>query len=67
MRFQSILLLIIFASLFACDTPPPETEIPPEADLTLDELDDKHDYTEGMVVACSSYEGERGHRRPEVR
>ncbi len=58
MRIQSILLVILFASLFACDTLPPETELPPEADLTLDELGDKHDYNEGMVVACSSYEGE---------
>ncbi len=57
MRFKIILLITLFISLYACDTLPPERELPPEADLSLDELSDKHDYTEAMVVACSSYEG----------
>ncbi len=57
MRFKTILLIILFAFLYSCETLPPETELPPEADLSLDELSDKHDYTEAMVVACSSYEG----------
>ena len=59
MRFKIILLITLFASLFSCNMLPPETELPPEADLSLDELSDKHDYTEAMVVACSSYEGKR--------
>jgi len=57
MRFKSILIIALFTFLFSCDTLTPETELPPEADLTLDELIDKHNYTEGMVVASSSYEG----------
>lgn len=57
MRFKIILLITLFASMFSCDGLPPETELPPEADLSLDELSDKHDYTEAMVVACGSYEG----------
>jgi len=53
MRYKSIVLLILFAALFSCDT------LPPETDLSLDDLNDMQEYTEGMVVACSTYGGER--------
>ena len=57
MRFRPFVLLILFASLFSCDTLPPERELPPEADLSLDELNDMHEYAEGMVIACGFYNG----------
>jgi len=55
MRFQSILISTLFASMLSCNTIPPEIL----ADFTLDELSDKYDYTEAMVVAINSYEGKR--------
>jgi len=55
MRIQSILILTLFASLLSCNTIPPEIS----ADFTLDELSDRYDYSETMVVATNSYEGKR--------
>lgn len=59
MRYLRFVLLMLFASLFSCHTLPPERELPPEADLSLDELNDMQVYTEGMVIACGIYKGER--------
>jgi len=53
MRHIRILLLICIASLVACDKTPVEVI----ADLTLDELNDKEEYTGGMVVDYRSYMG----------
>jgi hypothetical protein len=53
MRYKSILLLIFSASLFACVTDPNLY-----SGTTLDDLDDKENYTEGMFVACYTYRGE---------
>ena len=59
MRYIRFVLLILFASLFSCDRFSPEREFPPEADLSLNELNDMQEYTEGMVIACGIYKGER--------
>jgi len=55
MRSQSILILALFASLLSWN--PILLEI--SADFTLDELSDKHDYTEAMTIAINSYDGKR--------
>ena len=52
MRYASILLILVFASLYSCNTISP-------TDLTLDDLVDKKEYTGGIIVDCSSYKGKQ--------
>ena len=63
-QITGILMLLMLVWLIpACHKDPPEKpEVIPEADLMLDELEDKTDYEEGMIVDVRYYQESRTER-----
>lgn len=55
MKFHRIILLFLVVIQNACVTDP--VDLPPVADLALDDLADKTDYTGTLVIDCRYYKG----------
>ncbi len=70
MRSVQTTILTLLLALFTCSCnntdinpdPDPDPDPLPNADITLDELADKEVYTEGMIVDCRYFMGEKTNR-----